>query len=582
MTEIPDPTQERLERLEAAVAWLVERERQRQGAPAQAQPPAPRPVRPAAPPKPRKEINPIVWVAAVGSVIALLGAAFFLRWSIERGWLGIEARVLLGILAGLGLSAGAARLILGDGRRIGVTVLLAGLGTLMFSFRVGAFHAPPLFPPVLGFLGTALAVLLAGGLAARAKSGGALATTLAAGLATPLMFSQGGHHEVALAVYLAVLSGAVLAVPYLAKAGATWGGSRWLGLLGPWILLAAAAMDVGREDAAALFALLVLHYLLSGLWIWLPGHREEAKPRTPATLWLLLSLAMTSLSYVLWRRLDLDAAWFAAPVLGFAAVNLLLVKPCRARLAGRQADLALLVLAGGHLALAVPVAMAWRWVGLFWAVFSLLLAWAAGRAEDEGREGPEIRSLRILAFGFAALASLRWMVHALQVLDPGYLFHLARVARGATPFLNLLFLEGALAATAWLLVARWGGAAGILGWIGAQAIGNLALAFELAYFVRWAGGSPRAASITLTVAWALSGAMQWLRGLTHESQAISRALVASGYAWLGLACVKLLLGDLAGVDTPLRALAFLAVGGIFLSVALMAHRARRNRPEVAP
>ena len=582
MTESPAPLQARLERLEASVAWLMERERQRQGVPAAAQAPPPRPVRPPAPAKARKEINPIVWVAAVGSVIALLGAAFFLRWSIERGWLGLEARVLLGILAGLGLSAGAARLILGDGRRIGVTVLFAGLGTLMFSFRVGAFHAPPLFPPVLGFAGTACAVLLAGGLAARAKSGGALATTLLAGLVAPLMFSEGGHHEVALALYLAVLSVAALAVPYLAQAGATWGGSRWLGLLGPWLLLAGAVVEVQREDAAALLAMLALNFALSGLWIWLPGHREEAKPRTPAILWMLLSLALTGLSYALWKRLDLDAAWFAAPILGIAALNLLLVKPCRERLGGHQADLALLVLAGGHLALAVPVALAWRWVGLFWAVFSLLLAWAAGRAQDSGREGPELRSLRILAFGFAALASLRWLVHGLQALDLGYLFHLTRTARGAMPFLNLLFLEGALAATAWALVARWGGAAGIAGWIGAQFVGNVVLAFELAHCTRWMGGSPRAASITLTVVWALSGALQWLRGLTHESQALSRGLVASGYVWLGLACVKLLVEDLAGVDTPLRALAFLAVGGIFLAVALLAHRARRNHSEVTP
>jgi hypothetical protein len=268
--------------------------------------------------------------------------------------------------------------------------------------------------------------------------------------------------------------------------------------------------------------------------------------------------------------------------LGFAALNLFLVRPCRERLGGNQADLALLVLAGGHLALAVPVALAWRWVGLFWAVFSLLLAWAAERAADSGREGPEIRSLRTLALGFALLASLRWMVHGLQILDLGFLFHLARTARGATPFLNLLFLEGALAAATWVLVARWGGPAGILGWIGAQLIGNLALAFELAYLTRWMGGSPRAASITLTVVWALSGALQWLRGLTHESRALSRGLVATGYVWLGLACFKLLVEDLAGVDTPLRALAFLAVGGIFLSVALLAHRARRNHPEVAP
>jgi len=121
-----------------------------------------------------------------------------------------------------------------------------------------------------------------------------------------------------------------------------------------------------------------------------------------------------------------------------------------------------------------------------------------------------------------------------------------------------------------------GGAAALLGWIGAQVTGNLALAFELAYLTRWTGGSRRAASIVLTVAWALSGALQWLRGLSQERKELRRGLLGAGYAWLGLACVKLLLADLAGVDTPLRALAFLAVGGIFLSAALLAHRSRRG------
>ena len=130
---VPDDLGERVARLEAQVAWLLERQ-----APG---------VRPAAPPAARmpppiarpRAMSPVVWIAGVGAVLFLAGAVFFFHWAVEQGWMGPGFRFALGVLAGSALTALAARLVLGPSRRLGVALLLAGLGTLQFSFRAGAF-----------------------------------------------------------------------------------------------------------------------------------------------------------------------------------------------------------------------------------------------------------------------------------------------------------------------------------------------------------------------------------------------------------------------------------------------------------
>ena len=157
----PQELTDRVARLEAQVAWLLQRQpvASTPTQPTPAGQPLPRPV--VRPPAPRKEISPVVWIAGIGASIFLFGAVFFFRWAIQQGWVGAELRFVLGLLAGGGISAFAAKLILGDSRRLGVALLLAGLGTLQFTFRAGAleyhFYAAP-----LGLAATALITLLAG------------------------------------------------------------------------------------------------------------------------------------------------------------------------------------------------------------------------------------------------------------------------------------------------------------------------------------------------------------------------------------------------------------------------------------
>jgi uncharacterized membrane protein len=572
---------ERLARLEAQVKWLTDQVRppaapdpSRRTAPMPAPPPRPLRPQPRPAPAPGKPVNPIVWVASAGSAIFLIGAAFFLHWSIQRGWIGPELRFLLGLVAGGALSFGAGRLILGHSPKLGVALLLAGLGTLTFTFRWGAFEYH-FFAPALGFAATFLCTLVAGGLGARAKSGGALTIALITGLLAPLVFSEGGHHEVALAVYLAALMAAALAVPYLAKTGARWGISRWLAVIGTWLLVAVACAEVPQADAASLFGLLLLHYLLAGLWIWLPGQGED-RPSTPTILWLLVSLGATSLAWVLWKRLGWAEEWFAVPVVVIAAINLALVKPLRVRLDGRQADFGLLALAAGHLALAVPVALAWRWVGPVWGLFALFLAWGAGEAETRGElDREEVLALTWMALAMAGAATLRWLVHGAEVWGFDYAYGYPAL----TPFLNSRFAEGLVTAAAWGLLARRNGFVRPLGIIGLEVVGGLTLSLELAHLVRWGGGSHRSASVVLTLGWAVAGALQWLKSLSVEAKTLRTALAVAGYTWLGIASLKLITVDLEHADTPMKALAFLGVGAVVLAAALVGNRVRLARKE---
>lgn len=546
----------RLARLEAQVAWLLQQQ--------QAGPPA-APAPPPRPPRPRRTLSPVVWVAGIASPLFLLGAGFLLRWAVQQGWLGPGLRFALGLAAGGAITAYAARLLPGEGRRLGTALLVAGLGTLQFTFRAGALLYG-FYPAPAGLAAVVGVTALAAALAVRAGRGGALTASVASGLAAPLMFAQGGHHEVALAAYLVALAAAALAVPWRVPEAARWAGPRWTAVLGAALMFPGLAARALPSDAPALAGLLALFLVAAGLGAWLPG--VAARPATPAALWMAARLPAAGAAWFLWWNTRLPAAWFAAPLVALAALDLLLLAPVRRRMGAARMDEALLALAAAHLALAVPVALGYRWTGTLWGALALAVAWGADR-ERTSPAPPETPALGRLATGLAVLATLAWAGH----LQPAW-----TGAYGSRPLLNPVFLSGALVSGAWALLARRNGLPGRLAFVALEGTANLTLGLEAARIVQWVRppfpgqAVTREASVALTLAWALSGAWQWMRALGRPDG--GRALAAAGYVWMGLAGLKLVLLDLDRADTPLRALAFLGVGGIGMAAAVLAHRRR--------
>ena len=563
----PQDLSERVAHLEAQVAWLLQGQRT---------PSAPAP--PVLAPRltvPRVPLSPVAWIAGIGGAIFLLGAAFFLTWAAQQGWLGPGTRFALGLLAGGGITAWAARLLPGEGRRLGTALLLAGLGTLQFTCRAGAltYH---FYPASAGLLAMALVTLGAGALAVRAACGGALTVALVSALAAPLAFGQGGHHEVGLALYLVVLLTAALLVPFRAPVAATWVGARWTALLGTGLLWPITCGTALRPDVPALSALLALHLLLAGLWVWLP--RVPALPSTPTALWFVGHLLATATAWVLWHKTLLSPEAFALLLVAAAGLNLALVAPLQRRMKAEAADWGLLALAAGHLALAVPVALDERWVGSLWGIFALALAWASAQVADGARRA-DAPVLRGIAVALALLTTARWALH-LPWAPAGQ-------AAGQTPFLNPAFLEGLLTAGSWGLLARPSGRLRPLAFVALELTANLTLALEAARAVQAlrgpaSGGAlfSREASVAMTLTWAASGAWQWMRSLGQPKG--GWALAVAGYVLMAAASLKLIAVDLDRADTPLRALASLAVGGMGMAAAILAHRRRQRVSPAQP
>jgi hypothetical protein len=148
----------------------------------------------------------------------------------------------------------------------------------------------------------------------------------------------------------------------------------------------------------------------------------------------------------------------------------------------------------------------------------------------------------------------------------------ACLSASGTPFFNAAFATGLLATLSWLALARKG-ALRVLGFMGAEGMAHILIPLEAGYAFAKHGADWRQAGLAFTFLWALSGAAHWLMSLRREG-AEGTALAVAGYVWLAFAALKLIAVDLSGAGMGWRALAFLLVGGIFLTVALLGNRLR--------
>ena len=181
--------------------------------PAPPPPPAPEPVLPPSPippplPKPAFDWENLVgvrlfsWMAGIMLVIA---AIFFLRYSLEQGWLGPAVRMAIGILVGAGL------LVICEvraARRYPVTAnALDAAGIAILFSTIFASHALwGLLGVTPAFLLMALVAAVAVALAIRRDSPFIALLGLVGGFATPALLSTGQDRPIALFSYLMLLN----------------------------------------------------------------------------------------------------------------------------------------------------------------------------------------------------------------------------------------------------------------------------------------------------------------------------------------------------------------------------------------
>ncbi len=334
------------------------------------------------------------WTAGV---FLTLGAIFFLRYSIERGWLSPPVQMAIGLLAGVAILI-TCELRAAQRYAVTATALAAsGLAILFATFY--AAHARwdllGLFP---SFAALALVAALAVALAVRHDSAFIAGLGLLGGFATPALLGAGEDRPGALLSYILLLDG-----------GLAWAGARrrWvllpvasLALTSLFTLSLAASKDDGTLWPILFGFLLVLDI---GLLVFAavreaPALHVMAGLATLVVLgaWFVRSATPDLLSPALAAAAVFGALYYAAPALA-ARVRPRGAIPADAAHLGLMGPLLLLFVASQRGLSAPPQAVAAV------ALFSLV-AVAAWVAAAGGPSSLQVASLALSGLGILVLS----------------------------------------------------------------------------------------------------------------------------------------------------------------------------------
>lgn len=388
-------------------------------------PDVPRPVSPAPVSRPAFDWESLVgvrlfsWMAAISIALA---AIFFLRLSIDRGWLNEPIRMAIGILTGAGLLAACEWKA---ARRYPVTANAldaAGIATL-FSTIFASHALWGLLGVTLAFLLMALVAAVAVALAIRRDSPFIALLGLVGGFATPALLSTGEDRPLALFGYLLLLNA----------------GLSWVALSRRWPVLIRLAL-----------AFTVVYQ-----WIWVLRYLDPARIALAMGIFLVFP-ALHLLTPVLMGRKDAElrhtvalsavlpfvfAIYLAAvPRFGehhgllFGFLSVLLLASSVFALIHRTGWLQAVSLALGH---AVVFAWMFRMERAPWpsvavgieaalAAFGVVCIFAARyRERGEGEAAPLTRTFAMGAVAGLLLAQLVVAVAGLSDVPPGFALALA-------------------------------------------------------------------------------------------------------------------------------------------------------------
>ncbi len=359
------------------------------------------------------------WATWVGVVAILFGIGFFLKWSFDSNLVGPGARVTLGLVAGLGLLANGLLL----SRRRDVPYLsegLAGLGLgVLYLALYGAQAVYDLVGPGVTFTGMFVVTLLGALIAVVSSRQITAVLTVLGGLLTPVLLSVEQPDERNLLAYLLVLDLLVLAVARFR----TWPALGRLAWAGSALLL--GATFVHEPDSPHPLSRLVLLSALFVLFLAVPLIQPLAHRRRQAEIDLLLVVANAAGYF--WAVYTTLEPWHPGAEGVYAVALAVVYRLVSSDYAHRVPDDEGTVVvhegvAWTFLTLAIPLALAGRWVTLAWAAQGVALLWTASRVQT-----PVAAWGGLAALVLAAARVVGWDRHApgeVPVWNLTYLAHL--------------------------------------------------------------------------------------------------------------------------------------------------------------
>jgi uncharacterized membrane protein len=372
----------------------------------------------------------------VGIVALLIGATWFLKLAVDNHWIGPVGRIVVGLVAGAGLVVWSERFRRKGFEGFSYSLKAIGTGVLYLSLWA-AFQLYHLLPAGAALAGMIVVTAWNAYMAWTQDAELLAAYALAGGLATPLLLSTGGNHQVFLFSYLLALDAMTVLLVRLK----------------PWHRLPLGAFPatvvyfigwyVQFFTAAELGITAVFIVLFSAVFASVPIHREEGRARrglgyvTTEILLPFWNAGFVSLAMYSVLRDSGHHALLPWLMVALGAVYLGLMRLPQSEVAAAMH----LSIAVVSLTIAIPLKASGHWITVGWLVEGLALAWVATRVTATAAS--PARVLRWLSAGAFVLGLC-------GLISAGYWFD-ASVQR---PLFNSDF-SAALIAIAMLSGAGW-------------------------------------------------------------------------------------------------------------------------------
>lgn len=340
----------------------------------------------------------------IGIIALLFGAAWFLKLAMDNHWIGPRGRVLAGLVAGAGLIVWSERFRSQGFKAFSWSLKAIGSGVLYLSLWT-ALQLYHLLPASVALAAMILVTAWNAFMAWSQDSEILAAYALAGGMATPLLLSTGGNHELFLFTYILAID---IAMVLLLR-------------LKPWprLLLGAFPATVAyfigwyiafnssaQLEPTVLFVSLFFAVFASVCIGWKEAEQfasggEQGAFRITEIFLPLANASFASLAlYVLLQDAGHHSVLPWVMVL-FAVIYLGLLRLPQTSIAS-AVHLSLAVV---FLTIAIPLKASGRWITVGWFAEGLALLWVSARLETATEDAASANGHRILrSLAVAALA----------------------------------------------------------------------------------------------------------------------------------------------------------------------------------
>lgn len=316
----------------------------------------------------------------IGILILVLGISYFVKFAIDKDWIGEPARVGIGVLAGAIVLLFAHRLR--TGYKAFSSVLVAGAVSIFYFTIAVAFHDYQLFSQTVAFIIMVAITAFSAFLSVSYDRQELAALTLIGGFAVPFMVSTGTGSYIVLFSYITILNIGILAIAYYKK----WGLINLQAylftalLFGGWLYTVTGTENAPYPGALAFaftfyfvfllmniinnvrtrtnFSNMELGILVSNTFLFYAAGMvllENSTPQYKGTFTLLLGIFNCMFAWLLYRKLKVD----------------------------QRAIYILIGLTLTFVTLAIPIQFEGSYITLFWAAEAVLLMWLAQKSKIE-------------------------------------------------------------------------------------------------------------------------------------------------------------------------------------------------------